>query len=73
MESLTIHPQNKEQLEAIKTLLKLLKIPFNKNTYNPEFVAKIMESEKQQQKQVSLNCKEDVNDYFKNLDENVQD
>jgi len=73
MESLTIHPQNKEQLEAIKAILKVLKIPFKKSTYNTKFVTKIMESENQQQNAISLNCQEDINDYFKNLDNEVQD
>ena len=39
MESLTIHPQNKEQYKAIKAVLEALKIPFEKsekgNTSSP--------------------------------------
>ena len=47
MESLTIHPENKAQLTAVKAVLKALKISFekNENSYNPEFVKKIKESE----------------------------
>ncbi len=47
MESITIHPENKAQLTAVKAVLKALKISFEKTetTYNPEFVKKIKESE----------------------------
>ena len=46
MEAITIHPKDEEQLSAIKYLLKLMKIPFDKskeeaNPYNPEFEAKM--------------------------------
>ena len=46
MEALTIHPQNREQLKAIKTVLKAMKIPFEKedSPYDPEFVKKIQKS-----------------------------
>lgn len=52
METITIHPQNKEQLNALKILLKAMKIPFEKKksekeAYNPEFVAKMRESRQQ--------------------------
>ncbi|WP_293300577.1 DUF2683 family protein [Pedobacter sp. UBA4863] len=49
METLIIHPKNKEQLAAIKAFVKALKIDFTtkKSTYNPEFVAKIKRSEAQ--------------------------
>ena len=48
MESITIYPENKAQLTAVKAVLKALKISFEKadNTYNPEFVKKIKDSEK---------------------------
>ncbi|MEO8961515.1 MAG: DUF2683 family protein [Ginsengibacter sp.] len=50
MEAITIHPKNKEQLDAIEAVLKVLKVPFQKsqkeNMYNPEFVAKIKKSQK---------------------------
>lgn len=49
MESVTIYPQNKEQLSALKAFAKALKVDFKteKSPYNPEFVAKIKESKKQ--------------------------
>lgn len=52
METLTIHPRNKKQLNVLKSLLEELKIPFEKSDtgkspYGPEFVKKIKESEKQ--------------------------
>ena len=44
-----MHPKNKEQLTALKAFAKALKVDFEteKSPYNPEFVAKIMESKKQ--------------------------
>lgn len=47
MESIIIHPKNKEQVEAIKKFLKAFEVPFEPSPYNPEFVSKINESEKQ--------------------------
>ncbi len=49
MESIIIRPKNKKQVTAIKNFLKAFDIPFvpEKDTYNPEFVAKIKESEQQ--------------------------
>ncbi|RAV30726.1 DUF2683 family protein [Sinomicrobium soli] len=50
METFTIHTKNKEQSRIIKAFLKALKIPFQsseENPYDPEFVAKIKESEVQ--------------------------
>ena len=52
MATLTIHPESGEQLQAIKTVLKAMKIPFEKqkekeSSYNPEFIKKINESKKQ--------------------------
>jgi len=40
-------PKNKAQLNAIKQVLKAMKISFEKEekAYNPEFVAKIKESD----------------------------
>jgi len=73
MESLTIHPQNNEQLEAIKTVLKAMKIPFEKSIYNPDFLKKIQESEKHQKGAVILKCEEDISNYLKAPDTNVQD
>jgi len=31
METLVMHPQNKEQLKALKAIAKALKVPFDKN------------------------------------------
>ena len=49
METLIVHPQNKEQLDALKTFMKAFKISFEeeKTAYDPEFVAKIQESRRQ--------------------------
>ncbi len=71
MEALTIHPENNEQLEAIKAVLKALKIPFSKkeSTYDPKFIKKIQESEKHQKGSVILDSDEKTDDYFKSLEE----
>jgi len=49
METLIVHPDNKEQLVALKAFMKALKISFKaeKSTYDPEFVAKIQTSREQ--------------------------
>ena len=73
MEVLTIHPQNDEQLKAIKSVLKALKIPFYKSLYNPKYLKKIQESEKHQEGAVILKCEEDIGNYFKDIESNVQD
>jgi hypothetical protein len=73
MEALTIYPKNEEQSEAIKSVLKALKIPFSKSHYNPEYIKKIQESEKHQEGAVILNCEEDISNYFKKSDSDVQD
>jgi hypothetical protein len=46
METLIVHPGNKEQLLAIKAFVKALKISFEEKNVgcDPEFVAKIQES-----------------------------
>ncbi len=49
-EVIIVHPQTIEQLNAIKAFMKALKIKFEiskEETYNPEFVEKILESKKQ--------------------------
>jgi len=73
MEALTIYPKNEEQSKAIKSVLKALKIPFYKSPYNPEYIRRIQESEKHQEGAVILNCEEDISNYFKKLDSDVQD
>lgn len=53
METLKIHTKDKEQLKTVKTILKALKVPFEaseESPYDPEFVAKIKESERQAKK-----------------------
>lgn len=49
METVIVHPQNKEQLSALKAFAKALKVEFEtkKSPYNADFVIKIKESEKQ--------------------------
>ncbi len=45
---LIVHPKNQEQLLAVESILKMLKIDFQKeqeSSYDPEFVAKIKKSE----------------------------
>jgi hypothetical protein len=47
MESIIVHPENKAQLTALKAVLRAMKIAFEKKeeSYNPEFVEKIRQSE----------------------------
>jgi len=52
METIIIHPKNKEQSNLFEQLANALKVPFEKNKkesphYNPEFVAKMKESRQQ--------------------------
>jgi antitoxin component of RelBE/YafQ-DinJ toxin-antitoxin module len=69
MEALTIHPKNKEQLEAIQSVLKALKIPFEKkeSPYDPEFVKMIRNAEKDRKNSTVLNTKEDIEKFFEEL------
>jgi hypothetical protein len=49
METLIVHPNNGEELMAIETLLKAMKIDFEKeeaSPYDPRFVDKIKRGEK---------------------------
>ena len=53
MEALILHPNNKSQLSLLKKLAKEMGVAFETKkyvaegeTYNPEFVAKIMRSKK---------------------------
>lgn len=44
------HPQTSEQVSALKAFMQALKIKFEvakEDTYNPDFVGKIMESKRQ--------------------------
>lgn len=47
MQSIIVHPENKAQLAALKAIFKAMKISFEKkeDTYNPEFVEKIIQSD----------------------------
>jgi hypothetical protein len=50
METVIMHPQNKEQLSALKAFAKALKVDFEttkESPYNADFVNKIKESKKQ--------------------------
>ncbi|MBP6430901.1 MAG: hypothetical protein KA319_03960 [Ferruginibacter sp.] len=51
MEALVIQPQDTEQLKAIKSILKALKVDFKtakeNEFYSPQFLTKIKESRKQ--------------------------
>lgn len=69
MEALTIHPKNNDQLEAIKSVLKALKIPFEKNVtpYDPEFVKMIQKAEKNRKNSTVLKTKEDIDKFFEEL------
>ncbi len=49
METLIMHPKNKEQVAALKAIAKALKVAFatdKGSSYNPEFVAKVLAGEK---------------------------
>jgi hypothetical protein len=69
MEALTIHPKNKEQLEAKTSVLKVLKIPFKKeeSPYDPEFVKMIQNAEKDRKNSTVLKSKEDIEKFFEKL------
>lgn len=45
METLILHPKNKEQLSVLKAMAKALKVDFEteKSPYDPEFVKKILD------------------------------
>jgi len=46
METLIVHPKNKEQSAALKAVMKALKVNFEtkKNPYNQEFVSEILKA-----------------------------
>lgn len=48
METLIVHPENKEQLTALKAFMKALKISFEekKSSYDKEFVEMIKQGDK---------------------------
>ena len=48
MTTITVHPEDASQIEAVKAIMKALKIKFEitkEKPYNPEFVAKIKRSQ----------------------------
>ena len=50
METLIVQPKDKEQLAALKAIMKALKVDFKTkkkqiNPYNPEFIAKMKQGE----------------------------
>ena len=49
METVTMHPENKEQLTALKAFAKALKVKFetNKQPYDAAFVEKIKKGEQE--------------------------
>ncbi|WP_448699977.1 DUF2683 family protein [Mucilaginibacter sp. AW1-3] len=52
METLRVHPNTEEELTAIKSLLKVMKINFEKeeeSPYDPKFVDKVKRGEKAMQ------------------------
>lgn len=54
METVIVHPKNKEQLAALKAFIKALKIDFEtkkeEHPYNPEFVAEVLDGVKSRKK-----------------------
>ena len=69
MEALTVHPQNREQLKAIKSVLRAMKIPFEKkeSLYDPEFAEMIQEAEKDRENSTVLESDEDIKKFFEEL------
>jgi len=62
-EVITVHPHTQEQLNAIKAFMQAFKIKFvvtKNDSYNPEFVEKILQGEKdiEQGKGISFSMKE---------------
>lgn len=74
MEALTIHPKNKEQLRAIKSVLKAMKIPFEKkeSPYDPAFVKMVHDAEEERDGAITLTSSEDIDEYFNRLENEVQ-
>lgn len=66
METLRVHPNNKEELTALQTLLNVMKINFEKeeeSPYDPKFVDKIKRGEKAMKEGKGI--KVDPNDLWK--------
>jgi len=47
METLIVHPENKEQLDALKAFMKAFKISFEEKetNYDPEFVTMVLQGD----------------------------
>jgi hypothetical protein len=49
METIVVHPKNQKQLAAVEAVLKALNVTFKKEEerllYNPEFIAKMKQSD----------------------------
>jgi len=75
MEVLTIQPENHEQMKAVKAVLKALKIPFveRESLYDQGFINKVLEAEKERHQAKVLNTSDDINSYFNDLANEVQD
>ena len=65
---LIAHPKNNEQLKALKAFMEALKIKFEmakESPYDPEFVEKILESQKQaKQGKVTRVKKENLKEFL---------
>lgn len=65
---LIAQPESKEQVQALKAFMKALKIKFtvsSDETYNPEFVEKLLESRKEAQEgKVMRVKKEDLKEFL---------
>jgi hypothetical protein len=63
-----VEPQNQEQLNVLKAFMNALKIEFKvaeKSEYNPEFVEKVLESQKQAASgKVTRVKKEDIKEFL---------
>ncbi|MET3979088.1 hypothetical protein ABIB62_001675 [Mucilaginibacter sp. UYP25] len=46
MTTLIMHPQNKEQLSALKAVAKALKVTVETSPYDPEFVSMVKKASK---------------------------
>lgn len=71
MTTITVHPEDASQIEAVKAIMKALKIKFEvskEKPYNPDFVAKIKRSEEDFKNGKFTSVKvEDLGKYIDNL------
>jgi hypothetical protein len=63
METLIVHPKSRKQLATIEAILKALNVSFKKeeDTYNPEFVATVLESYERAKKGEVITIKDPKN------------